>query len=304
METTVEIGPELLGEVRAIPLSMACPECGGVPKTLPTHGERIKCAHCRRFYTFEQSLTATTKNALEKLLDGVFARHGIILEGEIGKFKGFLEGYLKNAFDETREQYSALGRLPSKEELDKRLSANTDKILRSICESSQKLYDGQEKLSVKVDSMRDSVRIRLTDIEKLLGRMVKTYGEDWCKGTAVGMKLCYIDARNRSKSLTVNGVATIGRCEDGYELEIRRNGEVQKLGVSDATVSRKHARIEVQGRRAAIEDLGSKCGTFINGKRIAAHTISTLSNECEIQLGLNTKFTAGLALTDTETTKG
>ena len=38
--------------------------------------------------------------------------------------------------------------------------------------------------------------------------------------------------------------------------------------IDDASVSRRHARISVDGSGATVEDLGSKNGTFLRGRRI------------------------------------
>jgi pSer/pThr/pTyr-binding forkhead associated (FHA) protein len=48
-------------------------------------------------------------------------------------------------------------------------------------------------------------------------------------------------------------------------------------------VSRQHARILVSGGAATIEDLGSKNGTYVNGRRITAPAL--LSEGDEIGLG-------------------
>src|SRR5262249_28149127 len=60
------------------------------------------------------------------------------------------------------------------------------------------------------------------------------------------------------------------RLEIGDQSIALRNGENiigrELSGTPD--VSRQHARIEVDGPRVFIEDLGSKNGTFVNGKRI------------------------------------
>jgi DNA-binding winged helix-turn-helix (wHTH) protein len=42
------------------------------------------------------------------------------------------------------------------------------------------------------------------------------------------------------------------------------------IWVDDASVSRRHALIRVEGRQAAIEDCGSKNGTFVGGERVRA----------------------------------
>jgi DNA-binding winged helix-turn-helix (wHTH) protein len=48
-------------------------------------------------------------------------------------------------------------------------------------------------------------------------------------------------------------------------------------------VSRRHAKITVQGDKATIDDLGSKNGTFVNGQRIAAAV--PLVDGAQIQFG-------------------
>ena len=54
--------------------------------------------------------------------------------------------------------------------------------------------------------------------------------------------------------------------------------------IDDGTVSRRHARITVAVKTAAIADLGSKNGTFVNGKRVGEKAVR-LSDGDQIQLG-------------------
>ena len=54
--------------------------------------------------------------------------------------------------------------------------------------------------------------------------------------------------------------------------------------IDDSTVSRRHARISVSGKTAEIEDLGSKNGTFVNGKRVGGRRVR-LSDGDQIQVG-------------------
>jgi len=42
--------------------------------------------------------------------------------------------------------------------------------------------------------------------------------------------------------------------------------------VQSTTISRRHARVTVEGQAAAVEDLGSKNGTFVNDRRVTAST--------------------------------
>jgi pSer/pThr/pTyr-binding forkhead associated (FHA) protein len=56
------------------------------------------------------------------------------------------------------------------------------------------------------------------------------------------------------------GENLLGRVDDGV------------AWIESPTVSRRHARILVEGGRATLEDLGSKNGTFVRGERISAPT--------------------------------
>lgn len=54
---------------------------------------------------------------------------------------------------------------------------------------------------------------------------------------------------------------------DGVELVIGRESDLE-LVLADDLVSRKHARIAVQGGEAVLQDLGSTNGTFVNGEKV------------------------------------
>jgi pSer/pThr/pTyr-binding forkhead associated (FHA) protein len=55
------------------------------------------------------------------------------------------------------------------------------------------------------------------------------------------------------------------------------------VSIPSAKASRRHARILVEERRAVLEDLTSKNGTFLRGKRIEAQ--SPLADGDEISIG-------------------
>lgn len=59
--------------------------------------------------------------------------------------------------------------------------------------------------------------------------------------------------------------------------------ESSVLWIDDALVSRRHARIVVDESRAVLEDLGSKNGTLLRGKRI--HSPTRLADEDLITIG-------------------
>lgn len=55
---------------------------------------------------------------------------------------------------------------------------------------------------------------------------------------------------------------------EGDQLMIGRDSS-NGVAISDAEVSRRHARLTFQGGKYVIEDLGSTNGTFINGQRLS-----------------------------------
>jgi DNA-binding winged helix-turn-helix (wHTH) protein len=75
------------------------------------------------------------------------------------------------------------------------------------------------------------------------------------------------DARRRSVFIIERASDRI-RLEEGENI-IGREPEARVL-IDGLTVSRRHARITVRGAEAVLEDLGSKNGTFIDGRRIDA----------------------------------
>ena len=71
--------------------------------------------------------------------------------------------------------------------------------------------------------------------------------------------------------------------------------------ISSSRVSRRHARIVVTGGRAVLEDLGSKNGTYLRGRRI--HGPAELSDGDEICFGRDVVlfrfcYPAGTTVTD------
>lgn len=96
--------------------------------------------------------------------------------------------------------------------------------------------------------------------------------------------------RDRPYLIVMSGgdVGQMHKVQDGENILGRSSTAQVKL--SDDGVSRKHARIMLQGKQATIEDLDSANGMFVNGQRTKA---ATLKDGDQIQLGGATilKFT-------------
>ena len=72
---------------------------------------------------------------------------------------------------------------------------------------------------------------------------------------AEGLPSCYLTWTGREAALR-EGANVIGRAEDAA------------VRIDADTVSRHHARIHVRGKKALLEDLGSKNGTFLGGRLV------------------------------------
>lgn len=55
---------------------------------------------------------------------------------------------------------------------------------------------------------------------------------------------------------------------EGDQLNIGRDS-TNDVAINDAEISRRHARLTLQGGKYVLEDLGSTNGTFVNGQRLA-----------------------------------
>jgi DNA-binding winged helix-turn-helix (wHTH) protein len=86
------------------------------------------------------------------------------------------------------------------------------------------------------------------------------------------------------------GCNTIGREHDST------------ICINLASVSRRHARIHVSGEKATLEDLGSKNGTLLKGRRI--HSLSPLVGGDEIRVGsVRLLFEGGSGRSATQTAR-
>lgn len=86
-------------------------------------------------------------------------------------------------------------------------------------------------------------------------------------GSAVRAAPLILDEKHRGQltgaRLTIKREALVGRADGGGG-----QVDVDLSGFPENAVSRRHARLRPVGEEWQIQDLGSACGTFINGQRL------------------------------------
>jgi DNA-binding winged helix-turn-helix (wHTH) protein len=111
-------------------------------------------------------------------------------------------------------------------------------------------------------------------------RTVRGFGYAFCGaareavsgGDSTGVSPCELRLVLADREIPLHqGENVLGRVQDGV------------AWIDSEWVSRRHARIVISGETASLEDLGSKNGTFLRGRRISAP--ERLSNGDEICLG-------------------
>ena len=108
--------------------------------------------------------------------------------------------------------------------------------------------------------------------------------------TVYGFGYAFSGEVREAKSPGVSREARFLLERDGEEVELESGENI--LGrdaaapvlIDDGTVSRRHARITIASGAAAIEDLGSKNGTFLNGKRLGTGPLPLAGGD-QIQVG-------------------
>jgi hypothetical protein len=78
-------------------------------------------------------------------------------------------------------------------------------------------------------------------------------------GEGTGVRLVMEDGQNHPLA---RGITIIGR------------GEQASLRLADVGASRQHARVEYDGKRAVLTDLGSANGSMVNGRRVDTATLN------------------------------
>ena len=108
-------------------------------------------------------------------------------------------------------------------------------------------------------------------------------------------------AADRRSAILYQLVWEGGRATFGEGEHVLGRDPMLELCVDSSSVSRRHARLLITGGEAALEDLGSKNGTFVNGKRLTSAVV--LSDRDQLRVGsVRLKFRILSTQPSTETT--
>jgi two-component system, cell cycle response regulator len=116
--------------------------------------------------------------------------------------------------------------------------------------------------------------------------------EDWDEKTVVSTDVAATATSGRTRArLIVLAGGNVGEMyEIGQELVLGRSRSADVRLHGDG-ISRKHARVHVDGVEVLLEDLGSTNGSYVNGERIAGHHVLLEGDKIQIGSGVILKFT-------------
>jgi pSer/pThr/pTyr-binding forkhead associated (FHA) protein len=139
----------------------------------------------------------------------------------------------------------------------------------------------------------DAVRAQVAKLRRVLGdsggdlvTMVRREGYRWDGDVQAEAA----DAPRPVRSVIPRDTARFRLVLEGREIQLLEGSNLigrdaeSALWIDHASVSRRHARVVVAGGRASLEDLQSKNGTFLRGRRISKP--EPLSNGDEIRIGV------------------
>jgi diguanylate cyclase (GGDEF)-like protein len=116
--------------------------------------------------------------------------------------------------------------------------------------------------------------------------------EDWDEKTVVSTDVAATATSGRTRArLIVLAGGNVGEMyEIGQELVLGRSRSADVRLHGDG-ISRKHARVHVDGVDVLFEDLGSTNGSYVNGERIAGQHVLLEGDKIQIGSGVILKFT-------------
>jgi DNA-binding winged helix-turn-helix (wHTH) protein len=112
-------------------------------------------------------------------------------------------------------------------------------------------------------------------------KTVHRFGYAFC-GNAVELSRRPAAARRRGPHFTLEWLGGHAALREGENVIGR--AEDAAAWIESASVSRRHARIVVSEGQATLEDLGSKNGTFVDGRKVTAPVV--LADDQEVRVGL------------------
>jgi len=116
--------------------------------------------------------------------------------------------------------------------------------------------------------------------------------EDWDEKTVVSTDVAATATSGRTRArLIVLAGGNVGEMyEIGQELVLGRSRSADVRLHGDG-ISRKHARVHVDGVEVLFEDLGSTNGSYVNGERVAGQHVLLEGDKIQIGSGVILKFT-------------
>jgi len=280
---------DILGEIRAVMLSMPCPYCGHVPKRSVKPGEEVECKACGLRYTIKNVLSETGKEVLRKIVEQVLQKYSLKLEKVKEDVVSIFVDYANQTLCEIREFYERFNRLPTKSDLEQCLSDVTNKIMKAIADGFGKLHEEHKEIRLIIESVNGQVKSIKGSIEEIfrLLQRIPFVAVPSREVVLVGeARIVYKDDKGQLKEVPLpRGETVIGRDPYGFEVQARMPSGTLGLGIFDATVSRRHLRIFYDGKTVFVEDLGSTNGTRINGEKLRPHEKYVAKNGDEIIIG-------------------
>jgi len=95
---------------------------------------------------------------------------------------------------------------------------------------------------------------------------------------------------DREVAISLREPVEIGRGERDFTVQVRSRSETVSLCITDATVSRSHARVYTESGKLMLKDLGSRNGTQLNNEPLPGWRSGKESEPVEIMENSNVKF--------------
>ena len=134
----------------------------------------------------------------------------------------------------------------------------------------ERLWPGTFVSDSSLPSLVSEIRAAIGDHRRKpqLLRTVHGFGYAFRLGNSSAAPAALLDGA-APRGWLMGGVAEVALFAGGNVLGREGSGVIL---LQSSTISRRHARLTIEGRNAVIEDLGSKNGTYVNDRRVTAPT--------------------------------